>query len=546
MNLLLLLACAGSGPDPEPQGTDTADPVSSSATFMEPLDAPRLLRRMSIDLRGALPAPPDLDAVAADPGLLSTYRDIYLEDPRFEARLVQLLAERWHTQVDEFQVGHYDYRLEDTQEYAFERAVGQEPLRLMAHIAAHDRPWTDIVTTEDTMANELLGEIWPVDRPEGEGWLLSRYTDGRPGAGVIGTNGLWWRYVTNPSNMNRGRAAALTRLLLCHDILTRPVSFAGSAVSTSGTEEAIATEPACKACHSTVDPLAASLFGFYWLTQYNALEQERYHPERELLGEDYLGVAPAFFGTPVMGLSALGEAIAGDPRFYRCTAETMASLLWRREIVLEDYTTVEALRETFIQEGATLKPLVRAVTQTPEYQAGALTPDAPVALEQTIHTRRLMVTDQLASVLEAATGFTWTWEGFDQLDNDTLGFRVLGGGVDGDQVAQPQREPGLTWALVIKRAAQASAADVVARDLGGGLGPRVLLEHVDDQSRPGDSDFQAELAQLHWRLFAAEPGIDRLADATALWTDAFQMSDAETAWSVLLSSMLRDPEFVTY
>ena len=41
---------------------------------------------------------------------------------------------------------------------------------------------------------------------------------------------------------------------------------------------------------------------------------------------------------------------------------------------------------------------------------------------------------------------------------------IMGGAVDGDQVSSPQRDPGLTWALVVKRAAQASAAYVVARD----------------------------------------------------------------------------------
>ena len=40
------------------------------------------------------------------------------------------------------------------------------------------------------MANPMLGEIWPVDYPDGaEGWQQATYTDGRPGAGVLATNG---------------------------------------------------------------------------------------------------------------------------------------------------------------------------------------------------------------------------------------------------------------------------------------------------------------------------------------------------------------------
>ncbi len=546
MILALLLACAGGDAHKDAVATDTAASAQSIDGHLVALDAPGLLRRMSIDLRGTLPAPTHLDVVASDPGLLETYLDIYLADERFEQRLVHLLAERWHTQLDEFEVGHFDYQLDDEREYEFERSVGQEPLRLMARVAATDRPWTDIVTTRDTMANELLAEIWPIDRPDGEGWQISEYNDGRPAAGVLGTNGMWWRYTTNPSNMNRGRAAAMTRLLLCHDILSRPVSFAGSAASTTGVEEAIATEPACRSCHATVDPLASSLFGFYWLTQYNPFEHERYHPERELLGEEALGAPAAYFGQEVLGLASLGEAVAADPRFYRCTAQTMAGLLWRREVGLGDFARVESLRRTFIEEGSTLKPLIRAIVQTPEYQVGALAPDAPSHLLDTVKTRRLLVADQLASILEASTGFRWEWQGHLQLDNDALGYRVLGGGVDGDMVSQPQREPGLTWALVVKRAAQAAAAQVVAQDLGETGGARVLLEHVDRSSLPEDPEFELELKQLHWRLLAKEADAAWLSAASDLWSEAYALSDVDSAWEVVASSLLRDPDFVTY
>ena len=363
---------------------------------------------------------------------------------------------------------------------------------------------------------------------------------------MLGTNGLWWRYITNTSNMNRGRAATVTKLLLCHDILTRPVSFSGSSVGSGGVEEAIATEPACQSCHATIDPLAASLFGFYWLTQYNPLEQQRYHPERELLGSFYLGVEPAYFGTPVMGLEQLGQSIAADPRFYRCTAETMAGLLWRRDVSLDDFAQVERLRRDFINEGSELKPLIRSITDTMEYRVGALGQEAPIELEETVLTRRMMVTDQLASALYGVTGFSWTYEGFSQLDNDTLGYRVMGGAVDGDQVSSPQRDPGLTWALVVKRAAQAAAAYVVSRDLSSDTENPKLLKDVDTDTRPSDPRFEAQLISLHWRLLAIEPDADRMAALTDLWREAYRASDSVSAWTVVVSSMLRDPEFVTY
>ena len=153
----------------------------------------------------------------------------------------------------------------------------------------------------------------------------------------------------------------------------------------------------------------------------------------------------------------------------------------------------------------------------------------------------------MESILEDVAGFQWRWEGFDQLDNDTLGYRGLGGGVDGDQISEPQREPGLTWALVMKRAAQAAAQHAVAKDLGGGGTYRYMLETVDGDARPEDPAFQDELAQLYWRLIAVPPTEGWLDDASTLWTEAYTLSDdAQMAWAVVISTLLRDPEFLTY
>ena len=43
------------------------------------------------------------------------------------------------------------------------REVGEEPLRLMAHVAVNDLPWSDIVTADYTMADEYdLGHLYEI------------------------------------------------------------------------------------------------------------------------------------------------------------------------------------------------------------------------------------------------------------------------------------------------------------------------------------------------------------------------------------------------
>ena len=536
-----ILACA---PPPEATVVDADD-------ALVPLSAPRLIRRMSLDLRGTLPSADELDAAeTADEEGIEALRDAMLEDPRFEERLVLKLAERWHTRVDEFLIKNAEYSeiRPPELEYPWERSVGEEPLRLMAHVAAHDLPWSEIVTADYTMANEMMGAVWPIDYPEGgEGWMVSTYTDGRPAAGVLATNGLWWRYYTTVSNYNRGRAAAISRLLLCEDYLARPVSFDSQValVDSDGVESALHSNPYCMGCHSSIDPLASAMFGFWVANEYNIDEMDQYHPEREQLGMLLLDTAPAFYGTPVNGLGQLGEQIARDPRFNACAAQTFASALWGREITAEDYDRVDALRTTFEAGDGTIKPLLRAVTDGPVYRAGGLTEAATAAQQEGENTTRLFDATLLDSALHDLGGFEMLYKGYDQLDNDVYGYRVQGGGVDGSYVTSVQRTPSITWLMTSQRAAEGAARKMAAA-LDNPQDPERVFRYVSGADRPGDEAFTAELSALHWRLFGVRADDEWLSNIGLLWSTVAQNADPTEAWTAVLAVMLEDPLFLTY
>jgi hypothetical protein len=161
-----------------------------------------------------------------------------------------------------------------------------------------------------------------------------------------------------------------------------------------------------------------------------------------------------------------------------------------------------------------------------------------------------MTADQLATAIEDLTGFTWTFEGWDQLDNDERGLRVLLGGVDGVTVTAPLRDPALSRVLALKRLAQGAGATVAAADLHPEATTRRLLTEVTRDSRPGDAAFTAQLELLSWRLYAEPLDAAHQAELEALWSavaaeaakdSAEQM--AETAWASVLSVMFRDPRF---
>ena len=77
----------------------------------------------------------------------------------------------------------------------------------MAYVAGTDLPWTEIVTSDVVMTNDLLVNIFPIEYVDGTepptveslvpadmNIILGSYQDGRPPVGVLSTNGLWWRY----------------------------------------------------------------------------------------------------------------------------------------------------------------------------------------------------------------------------------------------------------------------------------------------------------------------------------------------------------------
>lgn len=547
-----LLAGCGS----EPAGKTTTESTESTApdeTASEgglvPLDAPRLARRLSLDLRGVLPTIDELDRVEADPAALEDLVEEWLVDPRFELRIVELYAERWRTEVDAFLAFHWEFGLADDQQYSFLRSVGQEPLRLIGRVAADDLPYTTILTADWTMANPLLASIFPLERLDGEAadWSMAEYTDGRPAAGVLATNGLWWRYESPLFNYSRRRTAAVLDLLVCDDLLARPVVFDSPDLADSeDAQAAVRTDPDCLTCHATIEPIAATLFGFEPVDAYSVAELTTYHPEREPLGPETLDVEPAWAGQPVDGLAGLARAIAADTRFVDCAVDTLAAGMLHRPLTAADIPRMRGVRDRFVESDLLVKEAIRAIVTLPAYRAGDLTDDASDATAETATTRRLLTGSQLRHAVEERTGLAWVREGADELDNDFTGFRILMGGVDGESVTAALQAPGATYAAVTRRVAEAGARTWLDAHLAGDR-PDPIFADCAPTSTPSDACFAGLIGALAWSLHAERPSDDRIAAWTDLWSAAHDLTgDPSESLAVVVSAMLRDPAFLTY
>jgi hypothetical protein len=528
-------ATDGGALDSDPAGDDAEDAWSGA-------DDRDYLARLSLDLRGVRPTVEEIEAVEADPAALEGLIEDFLVDPRFSQRAREAWGEVLLTRQDTWPVDAASFGLSD--EAAFALSVGEEPLRLIQRVIEEDRPWYEVVTADWTVVNEPLAAAWPVDYPEGaEGWQVVAYTDGRPAAGLLSTNGLWWRYRSTDGNANRGRANAISRALLCNDYLEHPITFSRDVdlLDEEAVLAAVREEPSCVACHATLDPIAAYLFGFYQYLDYSPPEMTRYHPEREWMWEDVLEVAPGWYGAPGYSLADLGQQIAGDDRLVSCAVERTFEILHQREPGLEHTDALVRYREAFLDGGLTIRALARAVVSDPQYRA---------VREADGGGPRLLSVDQLSSAVEELTGFRLVVGGVDQLASPSLGVRALAGGADGAVALAAAEAPSATTALVGERLAEGAAAAVVAADLEAPDAPRLFTEVAPDFDLEADPERGvAQIQALHLRILTdrVEADGEAVAANLELWRALRAINDdPREAWTGLVVALLRDPEMLVY
>ncbi len=533
-------------------GCTTAEPTSPPAS--RGLDATRFFVRASLDLRGVRPTEAELAEVDAKPERALELAAGFVNDPRFPGRVRDWFAQAFRTRVDRFALSAQEVGLSPDDDVALQASIAEEPLMLIAHVAEQDLPFTTVVTANYTFANELLGRAFPVDYPAGAtGWQKARYNDGRPAAGVLSMNSLYWRFPSNGVNYSRGRAGAIARALLCENFLDRPVDFPRD-IDLSNEDaiiHAVRTNQACVNCHASLDPLASHLFGFQNATD-SVYEKRSYHEEREQRWRSATGVGPAYFGQPSATLITLGQRIAADGRFVSCAVRRVYEGLLGRDAEPDDDGALTEHRESFLKGGLTLRALVRSVLKDPAY--AGLTVASRMGGTAKGVTRKLLRPEVLGSQMDDLTGYRMLGRG----GRDLLlvagdGLRALGGGADGTTGEAPRIGPNVPLLLVQERLAEAAAAALVFH--GGARPGKVgaVLDGADLDRRPDDPGFDTAarslVVALHRTIFStkvAKEG-EETAAALALFADIYLAEgDPRAAWAGVLAALLRDPEFITY
>ncbi|MCB9699554.1 MAG: hypothetical protein H6738_22410 [Alphaproteobacteria bacterium] len=567
---------------------------SATPTMVERLSPTEHLVRASMAVRGVRPSLDELQAVDEDPGALKGlvqgwlageafgdtvedwHAELYLlrDDTNYQLPVVGLLADRGLDQADVY------------------RSTTEAPLRLVREVVLQDRPYTEILTADYTVADRIVADVYGLPFDEGgPQWQPTHWVDGRPRAGLLSDSQLWRRHTSNAANYHRGRANFVSRTWLCEDLGDRDV-FVEGGVDVSDPDavaEAVSTREACVACHDALDPLAAYFWGFKEQIQRNAVLQAydlgcewdwslgepplgAYRPEHWCYPLKFWDVAeadgwadhhlhpPAFFGDPGIDLVDLGQQITADPRFATCTARTFAGWLTQRDRdeLPEDW--IAGLAEGLVASGWSARQLVEAVVLSDAFATRrVIAGDEPSPFAVGLQTLR---PEQASRTLRDLTGFRFLadqdlpgceadgndcWGPVDLLDSDLYGFRAMMGGVDAYTVTHPTHTPTPTGLLALRTVARQAAGHVVDTDLAAPVAERHLLLRVEAEDRD-EALVRAQIVDLMARIEGElRPDAADVDALEALWrSGAARAGGPSEGWKLVITALLQDPRMELY
>jgi hypothetical protein len=562
----VLAAAVGCGHDDAPQAPPAPEPPH--VAFLTPTQH---LTRASMALRGLRPSLDELQAVAADPSALPGIVDRYLASPEFGATMREL-----HDDALKVKIAPVVYPagfaargpVSDLEAQRLNDSITDAPLRLIQDVIERDRPYTEIVTADYTMADGAVAKVWGLayDGDGGE-WRKTHFTDGREHAGILSDSFLFTRWSTTYSNANRGRANAMSTALLCYDFLSRDISIDASINLADPDEVANATKKneACASCHKTLDPLAAYFAGFR--PQYVPSFEQQYPVVfyTEPLSDVFARAEPGYFGYAGRGLAFLGSMMAQDPRFSLCAAKRFYAYLNQVPIEHVPVDRAAELQKTFVGSGMNARSLVRAIVLSDDFRTSYPLDDLGEAEAPApgLHKVRSHELDRLVADL---TGLVWQTElgsiggggpydpgrvgAIDLVTDPFFGYAVLFGGTDSYYVTKPSHAMNATATAVLRGVAQHAAPSVVDADFATtDHAHRRLFTKIDDGDT-SEANVRAEIAYLHARVYGelVDPGSDDVNATYDLFRDALAKSsgDARRAWSVTLYAMLQDVRLVFY
>jgi hypothetical protein len=447
------------------------------------------------------------------------------------------------------------------------RALAREPLQLIAYIARHNRPYTEIVTADYMVVNPWSAPVYQTKTDIHSDWAENSWHAGRnrgyrlpdyPHAGVLTSPVFLSRFPSTATNRNRARARWAYRFFLGVDIETLSPRLIDPA-ELDETDNATMNNTNCTVCHSIMDPVAATFQNFgddglYLEHDIDSLPWSYKNTDLYEHGDRWYSDmrAPGFNGAVMApsetdaSLPWLGQAIASDPRFARGAVEFWYEALFGRapssrptdparpdyRARLSGWVAQDAVFSDIaskFRDGTAgtgrygvydLKDLLVELVTSPLFTAtGAAGATGNRGIELAdMGFVRLLTPEQLNRKFEGLAGRVWARNG-NVDESDLLGrYRLFYGGIDSSGITERANELNALMSTVPQRMAFETACPLAVADFSEPAGQRDLFPVVEPADTPdtpaGIQAVRDNIVWLHYWLLGEyladdDPEVDR-------------------------------------
>jgi hypothetical protein len=274
------------------------------------------------------------------------------------------------------------------QRQAMNDSIGREPLDLIAHVVANDRPFTEILTADYALVDDGSAAVYGVtDGKTGvrEAQVTTAAGVALPHAGLLTTPAFLNRVTTTATNRSRGRARFILKNFLATDILKisdRPIDVA----TVTSVDNPTLNSSSCVVCHRIIDPIAGGFRGWGESDYVHFDPQAPWHSDMVLPGFGDQHLPPDKYSSAIQWLA---QQITQDPRFDRAAANLALKMVTGREPLpypevsdasfdasLLGWAAQDAfLRDAiarYVAKGRNFKSLVKTIVMSPYYRASRM------------------------------------------------------------------------------------------------------------------------------------------------------------------------------
>ncbi len=330
---------------------------SPSSTVAHALTPYELASRLSYLLWSSMPD--DRLFALAEGGTLLTDAvitaevDRMLADPRADG-FVEGFAVQW-LQADRLASLLLDPMVDATFDQPLRDAMGQEMRLYFGAFLSDDRDFRTFPSADINFVNDRLASLYGMTPPGSA--TLARVTDTADArAGFLGLGGFLAMTSASGRSSPTARGAWVLAHLLCAPPPVEPPGTPdsispGQPLNGIALAASISAQPACAACHATMDGVGLALEPFDELGRLRGT----YRDGTAIDGKG------SFLGQIVVGEPALATAVSADPRLLSCASREVMSFAVNRTLGDADVPYANQILTQWTGGTPTLRGLIKAV-----------------------------------------------------------------------------------------------------------------------------------------------------------------------------------------